>query len=54
MGLAAVLMFVGVKMAAIDVVKVPTALSFAAILVILATSVLVARARARVAPVAGR
>ena len=46
-GLAVVLLFVGSKMAAVDVVKVPTALSFGVILVILATSVLVARARAR-------
>ena len=51
-GLAAVLMFVGVKMAAIDVVKLPTAISFAVILAILTTSVLVARARARRATVA--
>ncbi len=49
-GLAAVLMFVGVKMAAVDVIKVPTAISFAAILAILATSVLVARARAKASP----
>ena len=46
-GLAVVLLFVGSKMAAVDVVKVPTALSFGVILAILATSVLVARARAR-------
>ncbi|MFO0932691.1 MAG: TerC family protein [Planctomycetota bacterium] len=49
-GLAAVLMFVGVKMAAVDVIKVPTAISFAAILAILTTSVLVARARAKASP----
>ncbi|MCC7137055.1 MAG: TerC family protein [Planctomycetes bacterium] len=46
-GLAVVLLFVGSKMAAVDVVKVPTALSFGVILAILTTSVLVARARAR-------
>jgi tellurite resistance protein TerC len=46
-GLASVLMFVGVKMAAVDVVKVPTALSFAVIVALLTASVLVARARAK-------
>lgn len=46
-GLAAVLMFVGVKLAAVEVVQIPTAISFAVILLLLTTSVLVARARAR-------
>ncbi len=46
-GLAVVLLFVGFKMAAIEIVKLPAVVSFGIILAILATSVLVARARVR-------